>query len=453
MARRKKGTFEITIQGNKFPFEGHSIIEGKSYSVKNTIVGQTVKAKVIRNKKEKASGKLVEIIEKADFEIDSRCIHFPKCGGCLLQSVEYNKQLELTEEQVLNLFKENEISGFEYEGIIESPDKYNYRNKMEYSFGNEFKGGQLTLGLHPRGRIYDIIDTFECNIAPKDFNKIQKITKDFFLEKDIPYYRKNIHEGYLRHLVLRKGMKTGEIIIGLVTTSQIEYNLKDYANGLLDLKLDGNIVGIMHITNDKLSDAVIPEKTEILYGKDYYMDEILNLKFKVSLFSFFQTNPIGAEVLYSKAISYISDITDKVVYDLFSGTGTIGQIVSKKAKQVYGIELIEDAVSSANENMKLNEIDNCMFIAGDVFEKLDEIEEKPDVIILDPPRVGVDVKALDKIIKYKVDEIIYISCNPKAFVKNVKQLEEEGYKVDKLCLIDMFPHTAHVEVVTLLVKA
>ncbi|MCK5763987.1 MAG: 23S rRNA (uracil(1939)-C(5))-methyltransferase RlmD [Clostridiales bacterium] len=453
MARRKKlGTFEIEIQKNIFPFEGYAEKDGKTYKIKNALAGQTVKAKAIKDRRDKVTAKVLELIKPADYEIESNCVHFPECGGCLMQSVDYKKQLEMIEEQVLDMFKENGFTDFEYEGIIESPEINNYRNKMEYTFGNEVKDGPLSLGLHPRGRFHDILNTFECNIAPKDFNIIQKFTQEYFLGKEIPFYNKYSHEGFLRHLLVRQGMKAKEIIIGLSTSTQLDYDFSEYIDGLLNLNIDGTIVGIMHVKNDRLADAIIPEKVDILYGRDYYVAEILGLKFNVSLFSFFQTNPLGAEVLYSKALSYISDVKNKVVYDLFSGTGTIGQIVAKDAKKVYGIELVEEAVKSANENAKLNDIDNCTFISGDVFEKLDELKEKPEVIILDPPRVGVHEKALKKIINYNIDEIVYISCNPKTFIENAKQLNEAGYKIKKMTLVDMFPHTSHVETVVRLCR-
>jgi 23S rRNA (uracil-5-)-methyltransferase RumA len=451
--KRNKGTFEVTIQENKYPFIGFATIEGKRYRVKNVLKGQTIKARVIRKKADRAEGKLLEILERASYETESRCEHFPECGGCLMQTVSYDKQLQMIEQQVLDLFKEKELTGFNYNGIVQSPRQTHYRNKMEYTFGNAVKDGPLTLGLHPRGRFHDIINTFECLIAPKDFNIIQQFTQEYFLGKDISFYNKHSHEGYLRHLLLRKGMKTGEIIIAISTSSQQEFDYSEYIEELKKLDLSGEIVGIMHVINDRMADALIPEEVRIIHGRDYYMDEILGLKFKVSLFSFFQTNPEGAEVLYTKALSYISDMEDKVVYDLFSGTGTIGQIVSKKASRVYGIELVEEAVQAAIQNAELNNISNCTFIAGDVFEKLDHLEERPDIIILDPPRVGVSEKALAKIIDYNIDEMIYISCNPKTFADNAVQLKSAGYEIKELVLVDMFPNSSHVEAVAKLKRA
>jgi 23S rRNA (uracil-5-)-methyltransferase RumA len=218
---------------------------------------------------------------------------------------------------------------------------------------------------------------------------------------------------------------------------------------LKNLELSADIVGILFIKNDGIADMVQGE-IEILFGREYYMEELMGLKFKVSFYSFFQTNPAGAEVLYKKAMEYTGSADEKTVFDLFSGTGTIGQIASKNAKKVIGIEIVEDAVRSANENAKLNGIENCDFIAGDVFEVLDNVSEKPDVIIVDPPRAGIMEKTLGKILDYKVDQITYISCNPKTLVENLIFMEKRGYKVEKVCCVDMFPHTGHVETVVLM---
>ena len=208
----------------------------------------------------------------------------------------------------------------------------------------------------------------------------------------------------------------------------------------------------MHITNDSLADVVKSDKTEILYGQDYFYEELLGLKFKISTFSFFQTNSLGAEVLYSTAREFIGETKDKLIFDLYSGTGTIAQILAPVAKKVIGVEIIEEAVEAAKENAALNNLDNCEFIAGDVLKVIDDIEEKPDLIVLDPPRDGIHPKALPKIISYSVDRIVYISCKPSSLARDLVVLQESGYKVERVCCCDLFPQTNHVETICLLEK-
>ena len=447
---KKGNVITLKIDSNRFPFTGEGKAEGKTVHIKNSLKGQLVEAKITKFSKGIAIGKTLKVLEGSDLESESGCVHFPECGGCLLQNVPYKKQLEMMEEQLLMLLEEEGISGHEYLGMIGSELETRYRNKMEYTFGNPLMGEPMELGLHRRGRFTDVLGTYECVIAPSDFGIIQKSTRDFFFDKDIPFYHKGSHEGYLRHLIVRKGFRTNELLIVLDTSSQMDYDLTEYVNMLLNLELDGNIVGVVHSTNDNLADAFISDKVETLYGRDHYFEEISGLRFKVTYNSFFQTNPIGAERLYEEAINMLPDISGKTVFDLFSGTGTIAQIMAKKAKKVVGIELIEEAVASARVNAELNGIDNAEFIAGDVFKVLDGLEIKPDVIVVDPPRMGMTEKTVDKVASYGVKTIVYVSCNPRTLVDNVKQLEKLGYKMKELIFKDMFPGTRHVETVCLL---
>ena len=321
---------------------------------------------------------------------------------------------------------------------------------MEYSFGDQYKGGELCLGLHKKGSFYDIVNTNECKIVNDDYNRILDVILEYFKSQNIPYYHKMSKEGYLRHVLIRRARRTGEIIIAIVTTTTMDVDFKILCDRLLELNLLGDIVGIMHIYNDGLADMVRSDKTEILYGRDYIYEEILGLKFKISLFSFFQTNSLGAEKLYEKAREYVGETKDKLVFDLYSGTGTITQMLAKVAKKVVGVEIIEEAVDAAKENADLNGLENCDFYAGDVLKVIDEIEDKPDLIVLDPPRDGINPHALDKIINYGVERMVYISCKPTSLARDLIVLQERGYKVLKACAVDMFPGTYHVETVVLL---
>ena len=431
--------------------------------VKGALPGQQVKFLLTKKRHGRSEGRLLEVIKKSDIQGRAAlCPHFEVCGGCVYQEFDYDTQLSLKSEMVKNIVEEVIEGEYQFEGILGSPFEWGYRNKMEFSFGDEYMGGPLALGLHKKGSFYDIVSLKECRIVNQDYNIILENTLKFFAEKNIPYYHKMKHTGYLRHLLVRRSIKNGGILVGLVTTSDFDADvcmgmtktdmLESYKNMLLNLGLDGEIIGILHIINDGLSDTVASDYTNILYGRDYINESILGLDFKISTFSFFQTNSLGAEVLYEKARSYVGETNDKVIFDLYSGTGTIAQMLAPVAKKVVGVEIIEEAVEAAKENAKLNNLNNCEFIAGDVLKVIDEIDEKPDLIVLDPPRDGINPKALNKIIDFGVDRMVYISCKPTSLARDLVVLQERGYKVEKVCAVDMFPQTVHVECVTLLQK-
>ena len=465
----KKGQMcEGIVEKIKFPNKGIVKVEDSDVTVKNTIPGQKVSFVINKKRKGKAEGRLLEILEKSELEnAEANCPHYGVCGGCNYQTLPYEEQLKLKAGQVLELMKAVVPNAEDiFEGIRKSPQQFGYRNKMEYTFGDEVKDGPLALGMHKRGSFYDIVTVDECRIVDDDYRKILGATVAYFRAQDIPFYHRMRHEGYLRHLLVRKAVKTEEILIDLITTTQEicagescvnETALLDgWKEQLLALELDGSIAGILHTKNDSVADAVKNEGTEILYGQDYFYEELLGLKFRISPFSFFQTNSLGAEVLYQTAREYIGDSLDekaeKTVYDLYSGTGTIAQILSPAAKHVIGVEIVEEAVEAAKENAQLNQLENCDFIAGDVLKVLDSIEEKPDFIVLDPPREGIHPKALEKIIRYGVDRMIYISCKPTSLQRDLEVLQAQGYVVERICCVDMFPGTVHVETVCLLSK-
>jgi 23S rRNA (uracil-5-)-methyltransferase RumA len=378
------------------------------------------------------------------------CKHNEGCGGCIYQEIPYQDQIILKGKEILRLLDEKKISYEKYLGIEGSPKRYAYRNKMEYTFGDEIKNGEMTLGMHKKGRFMSIVTVDECQLVDSDFNEILKATLEFCNEKGYSYYHKKTHLGLMRNLIIRKGEHTSELLINVVTSSQLPFDGGDYADKIRALPLNNRIVGVLHTVNDKVADFVYCEKLFPIWGRDYYMEEIMTLKFKVSAFSFFQTNILAVEKLYTEALSLIKDLDGKTVFDLYCGTGTITQTLALRAKKVIGVEIVEEAVEAARENARINGLDNCEFIAGDVLEVLDRLEEKPDVIVLDPPRVGVHPKALEKILNYGVNQIIYISCNPKSLVENLSFAQYYGYKVISIKAFDNFPYTKHTEVVLLL---
>ncbi len=458
----KKGqTLTGIVERVDFPNKGIVTTQEGSCTVKNVLPGQKVTFVVQKKRNGRAEGRLLQVEEASPMEVKSPCPHFGECGGCLYLSLPYAQQLQIKERQVKKLL-DSVLSGqareWEFEGILESPRQLGYRNKMEFSFGDEYKGGPLSLGMHKRGSFYDIVTTQSCQIVDEDYRRILAFTRAYF--EGSSFFHRLTHIGYLRHLLVRKAARTGEILIALVTTSQQEtVSLDGWKEGLMRLELQGKIAGILHIVNDSVADVVQSDLTQILYGKDYFYEELLGLKFKISVFSFFQTNSLGAEVLYEKVREYIGDLggsreeegteswKGKVVFDLFSGTGTIAQLMAPAAGKVIGVEIVEEAVEAARRNAELNGLTNCEFIAGDVLRILDGIEERPDLIILDPPRDGVHPKALGKIIDYGVERMVYVSCKPTSLVRDLEVFLERGYVVEKAVAVDMFPWTSGVETV------
>jgi 23S rRNA (uracil-5-)-methyltransferase RumA len=447
----KKGQIlEGTVERIDFPNKGIIKIDDQKVVVKNALPFQKVKFSINKARKGRFEGRLLEVLESSPLEKrKANCIHFGPCGGCTYQTLNYEDQLAMKAEQVKKLI-DAVCEDYEFEGIKGSPSEWGYRNKMEFSFGDEVKNGPLALGLHKKGSFHDIVTASECKIVDTDFNQLLQTVLDFFAKRETPFYKKLSHTGYLRHLLVRRAVKTGEMLVNLVTSSSEEIDLTPLITELLSLSLNGKIVGILHIINDSLADVVQSDETRILYGQDFFYEELLDLKFKISTFSFFQTNSLGAEVLYQTAREYIGETKDKLIFDLYSGTGTIAQILAPVAKKVIGVEIVEEAVVAARENAKLNNLSNCEFIAGDVLKVIDDITDKPDLIVLDPPRDGIHPKALDKIIQYCVDRIVYISCKPTSLARDLEILLDSGYKLTKACAVDMFPQTVHVETVCLL---
>ena len=450
----KKGqTFEGIIERVDFPNKGIVYIpeEEKYVTVKNGIPGQKVRFVINKFKRGNAEGRLLEVLEKSPFEArDPVCSIFPACGGCMYQTMPYEEQMKMKEGQIRRIMDEAVNGEYVFEGVKASPKEFGYRNKMEFSFGDEYKDGPLSLGLHKKGSTYDVLTASDCRLVHEDMNKILVCVLEYFRERNVSYYRKMQHTGYLRHLLLRRGDTTGEILVNLVTTTQEEHDLQPLVEKILNLELDGKIVGILHILNDSLSDVVKSDETRILWGQDYFYEKLLGLEFKITPFSFFQPNTRGAEVLYETVRDYIGDIHDMTVFDLFSGTGTISQVLAPVAKQVVGVEIVGEAVEAAKENAARNGISNCKFIAGDVFQVLDELEEKPDVIVLDPPRDGIHPKALPKILSYGVERIVYISCKMTSLARDLEMMQIAGYRVEKMTAVDQFCETVHVETVVLL---
>ena len=392
------------------------------------------------------------------------CTAAGKCGGCIYQGVSYADQYEEKDREVRRLLAKHDIDESVYLGMEPAISTGGYRNKMEYTFGDLEKGGELELGMHLKGRFMSIITTDGCQIAPHAFNVVQRAVLGFCRENGYTFFHRKTHQGLLRNLVVRCGVRTNELLIDIVTTSEPGFDEEGFKDLLLGLDLRSDrekesgslgmeIVGILHSLNDSLADAVIDQGTNILYGRDYYNESILGLKFKVKAFAFFQTNIDAVERLYSDLLNVIPDVSGKIAYDLYCGTGTISQLMSHAAKEVYGIDIVEDSIIAARSNTELNGITNCHYICGDVKEKLDEIPVKPDVIVVDPPRAGIHHKAIAMLCGYGIDEIVYVSCNPKTLCIDLEGFRAHGYEIRSIKAYDNFPMTKHVETVVLMSRA
>ena len=451
---KKKDEIILEIADVNFPNKAYGYYEGEKVIVKNAVPGQKVQAQVFKKRSSGVEARLQKVIERSPLEREAgMCSHYALCGGCTYQTMRHEEELRLKERQVKRLLENAGICVQSWEGIVPAPSETGYRNKCEFSFGDEEKDGDLALGMRKRMSYYEVVTLKDCNIVDADYLRIIEGTLQFFQERRVPFYHKARHDGSLRHLVVRKGAATGEILINLVTSSEVPFSVEEFKDMLLGLELDGSVCGILHSVNDGLADVVKSDEMRLLYGRDFFMEKLFDLEFKVSVYSFFQTNSAGAEKLYSIVKEFAGDVADKTVFDLYCGTGTIGQIMAEAgSKKVLGIELIEEAVVAANENAKRNHLENCTFLAGDVLKMMDELEERPDLIIVDPPRDGIHPKAIGKIIAFGAPEIVYVSCKPTSLARDLEIFQQEGYQVERVKLMDMFPRTVHVETVCLLSK-
>ena len=440
----------------KYPNVGIGYFEDQAVRVKNALKGQLLNCRVSKKRSDRVEARLLEIVERAPDEQASFCEHFEQCGGCMLQTYSYENQLKVKVDMVKHLFHDAHMP-LKIETIVPSPEQFEYRNKMEFSFGDEYKEGPLTLGMHKKGHHHDVVDVPFCHLADADYRTILTGILEYAKTNQILKHNKRSNEGFLRHLVVRKAKATGEIMIALSATTQAcdadgnAFDTEAFKNFILGLPLLGKLESLLYVHNDGLGDVVSGE-IECLYGRDYIIEKLFDLSFKITLYSFFQTNTLGAEKLYQTALDQIPDLEGKVCFDLFSGTGTIGQIMAKRAKKVISIEWIEDAVIAARENAKINGITNCEFICGDVFQKLAEVREKPEVIVVDPPRSGMGEKTTRAVAAYGIPEIIYVSCNPSTLQDDLQVFSSCGYNADEIILVDMFPWTGGVESIVKLQK-
>jgi len=484
----KKGdTLELTI--SRYASEGKGIakinrsiikpaqktedqnVEEENYVVfvQGAYPGDKVTAQLRKIKNSYAEAKAIEIISPSKDRVEARCKFFGTCGGCKQQDLNYETQLKYKEELVKETFEHiGGLTDYEFENIVRSENFFFYRNKMEFSFSDkrwltkdeigadEIIDKNFALGLHIP-RIFDkVLDIDECFLQSELSNNILNFTRKFFKEKNTTIYSTKTHKGYLRHLVIRQSQNTDDLMVNLVTSSEDDELMNEYTNELL--KAVPQITTIINNVNLKKASVAIGDYEKVYCGTGFIHDKIGNYKFRISANSFFQTNTLQAENLYKTVMEFTELKGDEIIYDLYSGAGTIAIYVSDKAERIYGFESVKSALKDAEKNAKINSVDNVEFIQANLYKTFLQIVERkkipnPDVIIIDPPRSGMHKNTVDDVIQLNPEKIVYVSCNPATQARDIKLMVEAGYKLYKMKPVDMFPHTYHIENVALLHKS
>ncbi|MBS4803585.1 MAG: 23S rRNA (uracil(1939)-C(5))-methyltransferase RlmD [Clostridium sp.] len=432
--------------------EGIAKIEGYPIFIEGAILGEKVKALIVKVKKNYAYGKLIEVIESSSERIEPKCSIYKRCGGCTVQHMSYKKQLDYKFERVKDCI--TKIGGLSEELVkypigMDNPERY--RNKVQLPVG--MVKGELNIGFYA-SRSHNIIDLDTCLIQDKVADRVTNLARQWMLKYNIqPASVDGVFnkKGLIRHIMIRKGFTTNEVMVVLVATKDKIPYINEFINEIVE-KIDG-IKSIVLNVNKENTNVILGQECITLWGEDTITDYIDNFKFNISPLSFFQVNPVQTEKLYSKALEYAGLTGEETVFDAYCGTGTITLFLSQKAKKVYGVEIIEPAIINARENARINNIENAKFFVGKSEEVIPELIEKgiaPEVIVVDPPRKGCDIKLLEAIGKAKPKKVVYVSCDPSTLARDLKILEEQGYKTEEVQPVDMFPMTSHVETCVLL---
>ena len=446
---KKNEEYIVEIIDNGYQGEGIAKIDGFTVFVPNAIKGERVKILILKVTTSHAFAKILEIIEKSDARSDTDCESYKRCGGCNLRHFKYEKTLELKRETVQNLINKNLKEKKQAEKTVGMENPFYYRNKAQYPVGTN-KEGKAVFGVFAN-RTHEIIEFEECRIQTKESAEIAKSIVDFINEKGISAYDEKTGKGVLRHIIVKYGMKTDEVMCVLVLNQEKFPEEEELKEKLL--VSFPNIKTIVKNINKKNTNVILGEKNIVLYGSGYIQDRLGEYTFNISANSFYQVNPVQTEKLYNLAIEGAELSKEDVVFDLYCGIGTIGIFASKYAKKVYGIEIVEQAIKDAKENARINNIDNIEFFAGDVEELLQELifdkNIKPDVVFVDPPRRGLDENTVKILLKIEPKKIVYISCNPATLMRDLNAMEEK-YNITKVTPVDLFPFTSHVETVAVL---
>ena len=445
----KNKEYEVEIIDNGYDGEGIAKIEDFTIFINGAIKGEICKILIVKVNKSYAFGKLIEIIKKSENRVQEDCTTYKRCGGCSLRHIKYDSTLRMKREMVQNLVNKSLNKKVDVNNVIGMEKPYYYRNKLQYPVGKN-KEGIPVMGVFA-SRTHEIIPTENCLIQNKKAQEVANVIFKFIKEKNISLYDEKTRKGAIRHIIVKIGIATNEIMCIIVTNEGKIANENVLVNTIASKYPE--VKTIVKNINNKNTNVILGDKNIILYGDGYIYDELMEYKFKISAKSFYQTNPIQTEKLYKKAIEFANLKENDILCDLYCGIGTIGICASNKVKKVYGIEIVEEAIEAAKENAKLNNVDNIEFIAGDVevaFKKLLEDDKvKPTAIIVDPPRRGLDNITINKILETEVKKLVYVSCNPATMVRDIKMLEEK-YEVKEIQPVDMFPYTSSVECVALL---
>lgn len=471
MEMKKNDRFVLKIEDMGENGEGIGRLDGYIWFVKDAVIGDVIEAGVTKMKKQYGFARLIRVIEPSEYRTEERCPSARRCGGCQIQAVDYQEQLRLKEKKVYNNLKrigglsslllpggeetteqtkeETERNAVVMEPIIGMENPWRYRNKAQFPFGRN-KDGRIVTGFYA-GRTHDIVEQEDCLLGVEENREILSIIRNFMEEYKIEPYNEETHRGLVRHVLIRKGFQTGELMVCLVINGRKLPGQQALTERLLEIP---GMTSISLNVNQEKTNVILGKELINLWGEGHITDYIGAVQYRISPLSFYQVNPVQTERLYGTALEYAGLTGNETVWDLYCGIGTISLFLAQKAKQVYGVEIVPQAIDDARENARLNHMENVEFFVGKAEEVLPEQYERnqiyADVIVVDPPRKGCDEKCLETIVKMSPNRVVYVSCNSSTLARDVKYLEERGYRTERVRCVDMFPHSGHVETVCLL---
>lgn len=449
MPVEKNKEYIVEIIDNGFAGEGIAKINDFTIFIPNTLKGEKVKVLIVKVLKSHAFGKIVEILEKSQDRVESDCNTYKRCGGCDLRHVKYEKTLEMKQNAVQSLVNKTLKNKINVKETLGMDNPYYYRNKAQYPVGVN-KDGKTQIGVFAN-RTHEIIPIQECLIQNKKSQELANFIIKFINDNNISVYNEKNQNGLIRHIVTKVGIKTNEIMCIIVINGKNIPKEKELVKQIIDKFPE--VKTVVKNINMKNTNVIMGKENTNIYGEGYINDKLGEYIFKISPHSFYQVNPIQAEKLYNIGVKAAQISKNNVVFDLYCGIGTISLFMSKYAKKVYGIEIVEQAIEDAKENAKINNVENAEFIAGDVEKVLDDLINKknviPDIIMIDPPRKGMDENSIKNILKISPKKLVYISCNPATLVRDLAEFEEK-YIIKTIEPVDMFPYSKHVECVSVL---
>jgi 23S rRNA (uracil1939-C5)-methyltransferase len=447
---RKDQELELSIDSLAYGGNGVARLNGFVVFVRRGLPGDRVRARVTKVKRNHAEATALEVVEAGAPRVDAPCEHYPECGGCRFQDLAYEAQLDAKARQVDDaLARIGKLAGFEVEPPVPAHSLFHYRNKLEYSFTSVGEG--VGLGFHRAGRWDEVLNVEQCWLTTDLGNAIRNHVRGWAREQGLEAFDQETQTGCLRHLVVREGRNTGQALVVLVTAP----GGLDEEGFVATLRAFPEVKSVHWAVNDSPAEVTnLP--TKLLWGDEAIEEQVLGLRFRVRPNAFMQTNTEMCEVLYRIAGEDAGLTGDETVYDLYCGTGTIGLSLARDALTVWGIDSSEESIACAVENAELNGLANAAFFAGDVGSDLEELQSRagrPDVVVVDPPRAGLAGKSLRRVASLEASRLVYVSCNPTTLAGNAKELaDEHGYALEKIRVVDMFPHTPHVETVALFTR-